>query len=218
MQRAQRLALLAGLVLGLCEQRPAPLPQRRGGDLRLRLSQHLPVPPDAQERVHARLLGLEAQLPQPGGLDLRRFPPVELGERLALPQRERLAEDEGRALRLAHRQQLPAARDLPLEALDVDLLERHDQAVAAAGRLDRVAAQGATEPHDAALHELLRRRRRSRAPERIGQPLRGDDLAGAHRQRGQHDPVPRREGGGTLFKAQRTQQVDPQGPGVSTRP
>ncbi len=73
-QGAQRLTLAAGLVLGQGEQCPAPLAQRRRGDQRLRLGQHLAVLAALQAGVDAQLLGVETQLLETRGLDAATVP------------------------------------------------------------------------------------------------------------------------------------------------
>ena len=57
-QRPQRFALPAGLVLGGREQRPSPLAQRCLGHPHLRLAQHLAVAARLQRGVEVELLGV----------------------------------------------------------------------------------------------------------------------------------------------------------------
>ena len=74
MKGAQRVALLAGLVLRQREQRPPTLSQRRLGDPSSASRQHLPVTPGAERRVDAELLSVEAQLLQSRRLGPARAP------------------------------------------------------------------------------------------------------------------------------------------------
>ena len=64
-ERAQRLALGAGLVLREDEELPATFAQGRGTHQGVRQASDLPRPPAAQHRVHVHLLRLEAQLVEP---------------------------------------------------------------------------------------------------------------------------------------------------------
>ena len=77
-QRAQRLRLPSGEVLRLGQQRPAPLPQRRGLDHRRRLGQHLGVVAGRQRGLDDQLLELEAHLARGGAPRDARLPRLEL--------------------------------------------------------------------------------------------------------------------------------------------
>ena len=129
-QRAQRVTLAARLILGQGEQRPPALAQRRLGHPGLRLGQHLPVLPGAQCSVEADLLGVQTQLVETAGLDPTRIPVLELAQRRPSPQRQRLTTHVGGSLVLPEREQLRAAAHHPLEAMRIDLVGGHRQAVA----------------------------------------------------------------------------------------
>ena len=129
-QRAQGVTLPAGLVLGQRQQRPPALAQRRLGRAGLRLGEHLAMVARTQGGLQADLLGVEAELLEPAGLDPTGVPTLELAQRRPPPQRQRLAAHVGGPVVLAQRQQLRAAPGHPLEAVRVHLVGRRRQAVA----------------------------------------------------------------------------------------
>jgi hypothetical protein len=91
-QAGQLLGLPTGLVLGLSEQGPPPLPQRRLSHRAPGLGQHLPVLTGPQASLQQRLLGVEMRLVQPAGLDPPRSPVLHIDQRPTAPQRQRLTE------------------------------------------------------------------------------------------------------------------------------
>ena len=138
---AQRVALLAGLVLRQRKQGPPVLPQRCLGDARLCLRQHFPVASGSHRRVEAQLLGVEAQLLQPRRFGPARAPTLQVGQRSPPPERQRLTDDVRGPLRLAQREQLACPHDQPLEAARIDFVARHDQPVALRHRFDCARSQ-----------------------------------------------------------------------------
>ena len=208
MEGAQRVALLARLVLRQRQQRPPVLSQRLLGDARLCLGQHFPVTPGADRRVDAELLGVEAQLLQARRFGPARAPALQVDQRPAPPEGQRLTNDVGGALRLAQREQLARPPDQPLETTRVDVVSRHDQPVALRHRLDRARSEQLAQPHHAPLDHLVPRRRRSLPPKRVGQAFGADHLTQPQRQRAQHHPIARRGRSRDPVNAQRTQQRD----------
>ncbi len=85
-----------------------------------------------------QLLGVAAAARRAGAASIRAgVPAVELEQRRAPPQRQRLAQHVGGPLGLAQRQQLAAALDQALEPLGVDLVDRDREPVSLRRRLDR---------------------------------------------------------------------------------
>ena len=207
-ERAQRLALRAGLVLREGEQLPAALAQRRGAHQGLRLGEHLAGPPAAQQRVDLQLLGLQAQLVEPPGRPAGGRPVGEVGEGRPAPQ------GEGLVSRKATRSVSPSVSSSRARVTwasnswRVDVVGGHGQDVAVGRRLDRLGAQHLAEPDDAGLQVLGRRRRWVVAPDRV------DQLVGAHRlsrPRGQglqYDSVVGAETSRAV-DGQRTEDLDP---------
>ena len=124
MKGAQRVALLARLVLRQREQRPPMLSQRHLGDARLCLRQHFPVTPGAHRRVDAELFGVEAQLLQSRRFGPARAPTLQVDQRPAPPECQRLTNQVGGALRLPQREQFARPPEQPLELTRVDLVSR----------------------------------------------------------------------------------------------
>ena len=140
-QRPQRLALPAGLVLGGGEQRPPPFPQRRLGHPGLGFGQHVAVAARLERRVEAELLGVEAELLEASRLDPARVPAVEIAQRPAPPQSQRFGRQVRGPFRFAQRQQLAGSTHEALEPLRVDGLTGDDQPVAVGHGLDGVGAR-----------------------------------------------------------------------------
>ena len=117
------------LVLGDSQQGPPSLAQRRLGSARLGEAEHVAMAPGAQGGIDAHLLGVEAELLQPAGLDPAGLPAVELAERATPPQRQGLTADVGGALVLAEHEQFVAAPNKTLEAASIDVVSREGQPV-----------------------------------------------------------------------------------------
>ena len=139
------------------------------------------------------LLGATAQLVEAQGLGAAVRPVLEVGQRLAAPQVQRLGVGDGGPPVLAPLAQLPAAGDQALEQPDVDLVVPDGQPVAAGRGLDGVVPQGPAQPQDRPLDDLGPGRRRRLAPERVGQALGRHAVAAVDDECRQHDPVPGRE-------------------------
>ena len=193
LQGPQRLGLPPCLVLRQCEQRPAPLPQGRVGDPRLRLGQHLGMPARLERRVEPGLLRLPPQLLEAFRLDAARLPRLQIDQRPSPPEAERLAERIAGAVGFAEREQLPPAPVQPFEARGVDVVRGDREPVSVRRRLDRIGAQRAPQPQHASRDHLLPRRGRLLPPERVGEAIGADHLAGADGERGEHDAVARAE-------------------------
>ena len=149
----------------------------------VRQRQHLPGPPAAQHRVDVHLLRLEAQLVEAPCRSAGGRPVGQVGERGTPPQGQRLLQQVGHPVALAHRQQLAGADHLGLELVGVHVVGRHHQDVAVGRRLDRVRPQDLAELDHARLEVLGRGCGGVVAPDRV------DQLVGAHRL-----PQPRGQG------------------------
>ncbi len=80
-QGAQGVTLPPGLILGQGQQRPPPLPQRRLGRAGLSFGQDLAMAARTQRSLDADLLGVQAELIEPAGLDPAGLPLLELAQR-----------------------------------------------------------------------------------------------------------------------------------------
>ena len=209
MQCPQRIALPAGLVLGEREQRPALLAQRRLGNPRLRLGQHLTVAPGLEGGIDAKFLGMEAQFLQTCRLGAAVLPPLQFGERLAPPQRKRLVDDVEGPIGLAEREQLLGPVHQALEAVGVELLSRQRQPVAQTAGLDGIGAEHLAQPHHATLDHLRPRgRRQLPSPQRIGQHVGAHHLAPTNGQHPEHDPLSRCQSGAIAVDRHRAENGD----------
>jgi hypothetical protein len=113
----------------------------------------------------------EPQLLEAGDLDRREALALELGERSAPEKCECLSE-------LAPRGELP-------DTMQIELVVCDTQEVARAPGLDPVPADRLSQLRDVDLERLSRLRRRALVPERVDQPIAGDDPVGLEEQHGQ---------------------------------
>ncbi len=131
----------------------------------------------ADQRVDVHLLDLQAQFQQAPGLTLCGGPVGEIGERIAMPQGQRMLKQERDPVGLTDREELPSPRRLGLELPSVDGVGGHRQGVAVGGGLDGRGTEGFAEPHDARLQVLGRRHRGMVTPQCVHQLLGADRLA-----------------------------------------
>jgi hypothetical protein len=106
----------------------------------------------------------------------------EVGERVAAPQSQCRAEELARARRVAICKPLSRFFDQRLEPLAVDLSGRRQEHVAAAARLQHIAAERLAQVRDVDLDRLRRRRRWPLAPELVDQAIARDDFAAMQQQ------------------------------------
>ncbi len=191
-QRAQRLALTAGLVLGQGEQRPAPLAQRLPGDERLgaraNTSRCRPLCRQASTRSSStsrRICSSRAASIRAGS--------QRSASASGWPRHSASASPSTYAARsgLAEGQQLTRLGHGLLEARHVDVVGEQRQPIAVRRRLDRFGAECTAQPHDATGDDLVPRLRRLVPPQRIGQLAGADDASRPRRQRRQHDTIAR---------------------------
>ena len=179
--RLERLRLAARAVQSEHQLGPERLAERVGRDERLELAGDLRSRAAREVCVDPALDRGQAQLLEPGGLERE----VDVGERLAAPEVERLAQERGRARGLG------ACRlgRQPLEPAQVELVRFAAEDVARRARLDRTVAERLAQLRDVDLERRRRRRRRRVGPELVDQPLDRDDPAGLEREDGQERPL-----------------------------
>ena len=123
------------------------------------------MPTGAKRGIDAQFFRLEVQFAEAMGRDLCRLPVVDVDERLAPPEGERFVGRIHGPLRLAEGEQLTGPAQLVLEPARVEIVVCQGEPVAERVRLDRFRPQRPPEPHDAALHDLVPRRRHLVAPQ-----------------------------------------------------
>ena len=154
----------------------------------MRSSRHqLGVPAEGEVGVDAQLERLEPLLLQ--RLDGRDGELLvgEIGERPAPPLAERRPQRLGRRLRPAGREVVAAGRAQRPEAREIGASGRRAHPVARRDGLhDRVRVEQPAQPRDVLLQRGGGVGRRRVAPQLVDQRVRGDDVAGAEQQDGQH--------------------------------
>ena len=173
----QRLGLAAGAIERQHALRVQPLVQRMRADQRLELADHLVVAAFCQVGVD-RLLGrAHAQLVQPSDLGGGERLVGHVGERLAVPQRERLA--------------CATAFEQTLELDRIHGTVGHPQLVAPAAGDDlrAVALEQPTQLRHVQLHHLRRAGGRFLAPQPLGKPVGRHRPAGLEPEHRQHRPL-----------------------------
>jgi hypothetical protein len=177
----ERFGLAARAVQREHQLRAEPLVQRVVGDETLQLADELGVAAEGEVGVDAGLERREPQLVQARDLGLQRLLGRQVGERRAAPQRERGAQERGGVLDAAGRRGRAGVGDALLEALEVELARGDAQEVAGAARLEDAARGGLeqlAQRDDVHLQRLERTVGRGLAPQRVDQPVAGDNLVG----------------------------------------
>ena len=152
-----------------------------GGDQGLELADEHGVAAQRELGVDPLLERGHAQLVQPCGSPSREVFLVEIGERGAAPEGERLGQER----RPCRRIRAAGGRQQPLEAVGVDSFRLERQPVARSLRQHDVAAERLAESGHAVLERPRRRRRRPLAPEIVNEPVGRDDFARPQRECGQ---------------------------------
>ncbi len=149
------------------------LAERVRSHQRVELSDDLRVPTAGKIGLDRRLGRTGAQLLQPADLRAGERLVGDIGERVAAPQRERLA---GTPL-----------RDQALEPERIDVAPVEPQLVPAAARHDQraVAGERTAQVGDVGLHHLRRARRRGVTPQTLGEALGPDGVLGLEREHGE---------------------------------
>ena len=167
----ERLGLTAAAVEREHQLAAHPLAQRLLCHERLELAGHLGVPAGTEILLDALLEAGEPEVVEAGELRPGEAPVGELGERRATPEGKRLAG--------------PAACLQIAEPREIELVWFDGKQVAGRTRPQPLLADQLPEARDVHLQGLLRRVRRVVLPERVDQPVTGDDGVRVEEQRGQ---------------------------------
>ena len=208
----ERVGLAAGAVEREHEMGVQTLAHRLGRDELLQLGDQLAVPAGLQVGLDANLHRCQPLLFEACDLCGGERGPRQLGERRPTPQREALAKQPGRRIRVARRQLAASAFDQPLEPLGIQLALAHANAVAGgSGREQLRVAQRLSQPRDVNLDRLHRAVRRVLPPQPGSQPLRAHGLVGTKQQHGeQRSRFPAAERNRTGFPTDHERSEDPE--------
>ena len=159
----QRIGLPARAIQRLDERARESLPERMGRHEALERGNELGVAAEQVLELETALDRCESLLLQAGCLDRRKGRVTEIGERVAAPEVERLAERRDGGCRLLGSGSL----DEVLEARDVQLVRIEVEGVAGGVRHDSPGPDCLAEPVHADLQRVRRRLGRSLAPESV---------------------------------------------------
>ena len=153
---------------------------------RLELPHQPCVLAEREPRVDSILQSAKPRLPKPGDLALREALVGEIGQRLAAPQRERLAQAPGRRpprprRRARFGRRPPAPQSGPRRRCP--LVDREQ--VAVSPRQDHIVAERFAQLRDVALNDLDRARGSVLAPQLVDQPISREHLAAVNQQHSQ---------------------------------
>ncbi len=140
-------------------------------DQSLQLADELRMAPQGEIALDPPFQTDNAQLLEPSDLRLGEALVGELGERGVPPERQRLL-------------QLPLFLQA-LEAREIELIGFDPQQIAGHLRLHALPAEHLSELRDVHLQSLVRRRRRLVVPQRVDQPVAGDDPVRLHQEQSQ---------------------------------
>ncbi len=192
--RVERLRVAARAVQGLHEQQPQIFPQRMVGQQPAQLRDDLGVAAAGQLGLDPEFGGVKVELGQPFGFRLDQCRRRDIGQRAAMPERERLGQLRRRALRVPGGISTPALAHQGLEHLGVGVPRGQAQQVTGSAG-DQESAVGVTEeptqPQHVDADEVARLGRRSLAPHLVDQYVDGNDLPGVDQQ-GSQDRTPLR--------------------------
>ena len=146
-------------------------------------------PPRSSSASMPTLDGVLTELAEARRLRLDERLVLEVGERRASPERERVAQRRGTRPRIF----VPRAREQPLELVQVELTRCDSEQVAGAACLQHVAgaAQCLPERRDVDLDRLHRGWRDLAGPERLRETIGRDDLVRVQQQEREQRPLPR---------------------------
>jgi hypothetical protein len=167
---------------------PQAFPERVLAHQRLELSHELAVAAGCQLGSEAGLESAEVLLPESDGHGRQAGARSDAGERVAPPQRHRLAQVHACLLDRSAPQRLLTPLDQGSEPADVDVLCGRAQHVPGCRRTDDLRAQRATHVGDVGLQRLASAGRRRVAPQRVDEAVEPHDLTGTQRQCGQQGP------------------------------
>ena len=186
----ERVGLTAAAVEREHLERPEPFAQgMRCGQL-LQLSDRLAVAPAGQVGVDPPFERREPQLVEPGRRRPKHVTVGDVGERLAAPQRERLAQQLRRFLGMAVFERACTVRREPLEPVQVERARIDTEQIPGIACLDGALAECLAKLRDIALQDVGGGVRRVVAPDRVDQPVRGHHLSRVEEQDGEHRALP----------------------------
>ncbi len=165
----ERLGLAAGAVEREHQHPVRRLAQRVRGDVRLELGDRVGVAAARDVGLDALLEAGQPQRLEMGGLDPRERL-IELGERRAAPQVQRLAQQHGRPLRITRVQRRAPRLPQPREAGGVHVLALGDERVAGWPGLQRALRKHLAQLRDRDLDHLHRGRWDVLAPQVVHEP------------------------------------------------
>ena len=177
----ERVGLAPGAVEREHQLAPEPLAQRVARDEALELRHQLGVAAGLELGADQVLRRREPQLFEPEDLRLREGLERELGERIAAPEGERVAQHRDALLRLPPRGVVHER----LEPVQVDLLLGGREHVARRPGDDELRPEQPPQRGDEILEGRRRRSGRGLAPERVDQESRRGDLARAQEENGE---------------------------------
>src|SRR6478609_1763203 len=134
--------------------------------------------------VDPLLQGFQAELLEPADLALREALQLEVAERRAAPQRQRLAQRAGSPLRILP----PRLRDEPLEATEIELLGLDPEQVAGRLRDEHAGRKQLPKLRDEVLERGRRRLRALLTPELLDDAIARQHLASVDQQKREERP------------------------------
>ena len=175
------LGLPAGAIERKHELAAKRLAQRMLTGESLELADHVAVQPELELGVDALADHDESKLLEPSNLRLREVVECELRERRPAPQRKRGLQKRAPLLR----GKPPRVDERVLETTCIDLIRSDVEYVARRACVENVAPQRPAQASDGVLERRGRRLRRLLAPERVDEPVGGDDPAGLEHEDGE---------------------------------
>ncbi len=178
----------ASLVKGPDEQQPQSFADRVFPHQPAQLGDQLGGPAARQVRLGVELRGVKPEFIRPLCLGADERGRRDVGEQPAAPQRERLREETGGALRFGRGERAPAIRDQPLELLQVHVPWGDAEQVPGRPVHEQPplgVADQPPQPVHVDADQVVRLRGRAVAPQLQDQALRRDELPGPHQQASQ---------------------------------
>ncbi len=192
--RIERFRMAAGAVEGLHEQQPQVFPQRIVGQQPAQLRDDLGVAAAGQLGLDPEFGGVETEIGQPPGFRLDQCRRRGIGQRAAVPERERLGQLGRRTLGIPGGISAPALAHEGLEHLGVAIPRGQPQQVTGS-TCDQEGTVSVTEepaqPQHVDADQVGRLRRRALPPYLVDQHVDGNDLPGID-QKGSQDRTPLR--------------------------
>ena len=197
---------------------PQPLTKPIRGNQRLQLRHQLVMAARRQVGVDPILQRRQPQLLQTGDLALRERLPLQIGQRLPPPQRQRITQP-GRPITGI----VPRTRPLDqrLKPRHVDLIRRRAQQIPRRPRPDPLSPQQLAQRRHMPVQRVLRATRRILTPQRLDQLRARDHLTTTQQQQRQQRTLLRTRRGhiaSAIDHPQRTKQLEPHVTPIFPRP